>query len=388
MVYTPSHRPQRGFPVPAVLVTADMGEGTEIYASGVRWVAVRWLSHAVLIISAHLPHARQSVLSYRETLREITCCLERFKSAFPRHHVELGADCNVSLNGLEDGRFVGGAAVPLTKARSCADAERAGALYEFMLTFGLRADNTWSTWDCVTRVGWRHESRESQVDFLFSSEETTLLDVWVDSSLVSGSDHLAVVDTYQTVRNAGVFGTGKKKRIPCALRWTANDPAAWEKAVGGSGEFGADWRDPLAFLGFLARTADAGKTRQKCEKDQVVCDLRTQLLCATTAADRRRCNRLLWRRRRALARQRQVVFLREACEAKRSPLQWKRGNHFNWLRVFGQEPPSMAIRSFHADIFEIEAQAKRELQLKAKKTSVSWNGGDRWTMGPRRLKSL
>ena len=62
MVYTQSHRPQRGF-----------REDTEIHASGVRWVAVRVLSHAVLIISAHLPHARQSVMSYRETLQEITC---------------------------------------------------------------------------------------------------------------------------------------------------------------------------------------------------------------------------------------------------------------------------------------------------------------------------
>ena len=41
VVYTPSHRPQRGFRVPAVLVRADMGEDTEIYASAVRWVAVR-----------------------------------------------------------------------------------------------------------------------------------------------------------------------------------------------------------------------------------------------------------------------------------------------------------------------------------------------------------
>ena len=266
------------------------------------------LSHAVLIISAHLPHARQSVMSYRETLQEITCCLERFKSASLRHHVVLGDDCNVGLNGFEDGRFVGDATVLLTKVRSCADAERASALYEFMLNFGLRADKTWSEWDYVTRVGWRHESRESQVDSLFSSEETTLLDFWVDSSLVCDSDHLAVVGTNQTVRNAGVFGTSKKKRIPCALRWTASDPFAWEKAVGGSGEFGADWQDPLAFLGYLARTADAHKTRRKCEKDQVICDLKAQLKFATTAVERRRCNRLLWRRRRALVRQRQVFF--------------------------------------------------------------------------------
>ena len=88
------------------------------------------------------------------------------------------------------------------------------------------------------------------MDHLFSPEERTLLDVWVDSSMVCGSDHLAVVDTNQTVRNAGVLGAGKKKRIPCALRWTANDLVAWEKAVGGFGEFGADWREPLAFPWF------------------------------------------------------------------------------------------------------------------------------------------
>ena len=144
----------------------------------------------------------------------MTCCLERFKFAFPRHNVVLGADCNVSLNGFEDGRFVGDATVPLTKGRPCADAERASALSEFMLNFGLRTDNTWSERDCVTRVGWRHESRESQVDYLFSSEETTLLDVWVDSSLVCDSDHLAVVGTYETVRNAGVLVRARRNEFP------------------------------------------------------------------------------------------------------------------------------------------------------------------------------
>ena len=298
------------------------GFGVQLFWSGSAWgrtrrSTVRLLSHAVLIISAHPPHARQSVLSCRETLQEITCCVERFKSAFPRHHVVLGADANASLNGFEDGRFVGDATVPLKKARSCAEAERAGALYEFMLNFGLRADNTWSEWDCVTRVGWRHESRETQVDYLFSSEEMPLLDAWVDSSLVCDSDHLAVVGTYQTDHNAGVLGTSKKKRIPCALRWTANDPVMWEKAVGGSGEFGADWQDPLAFLGYLARTADAHKTRRKCEKDLVLCGLKAQLQCATTAVERRRHDRLLWRRRRALVRQRQVVFFPRQCFDRR-----------------------------------------------------------------------
>ena len=94
-----------------------MGEDTEIYASGARWVAVRVLSHAVLIISTHLPNARQSVLSFWEMIQEITSCLERFKSAFPRHNVVFGADCNVSLNGFEDGRFVGDATVPFNESQ-------------------------------------------------------------------------------------------------------------------------------------------------------------------------------------------------------------------------------------------------------------------------------
>ena len=43
-------------------------------------------------------------------------------------------------------------------------------------------------------------------------------------------------------------------------------PLRGRTAVGVSGEFGADWHDPLAFLPFLARTAEAHKTRRKCEK--------------------------------------------------------------------------------------------------------------------------
>ena len=63
-------------------------------------------------------------------------------------------------------------------------------------------------------------------------------------------------------------------------------------------------------------------------------------------------------------------FLQEACEANRSPVQRKRGNHFNWLRVFGQEPPSVAIRIFYADIFVNKVQADREMQLKAKNEHI------------------
>ena len=128
---------------------------------------------------------------------------------------------------------------------------------------------------------------------------------------------------------------------------------AWEKAVGGSGEFGADWPDPLDFLGFLARTADAHKTRRKCEKDQIVCDLKTQLRCATTLPSGD--SAFVSCGDEGLSLDRDVwSFCGKHVRRNHLPVQRKRGNNFNWLRVFGQEPPSVAIRSLYADIFEIE----------------------------------
>ena len=40
------------------------------------------------------------------------------------------------------------------------------------------------------------------------------------------------------------------------------------------------------------------------------------------------------------------------------------------MRSFWQEPPSSAIRKFHADIFEITVLAERQLQLKAKNQRI------------------
>ena len=121
------------------------------------------------------------------------------------------------LNGFEDGRFVGDATVPLTKARSCADAERAGALYEFVLSLGLRADKSLNWITCSLQRKRRF--------WMFGSTHR-----WRVAAIIW--QWLARIRQFATL----VFlGTGKKKRIPCALRWTANDPVAWEKAVGGSG---------------------------------------------------------------------------------------------------------------------------------------------------------
>ena len=67
----------------------------------------------------------------------------------------------------------------------------------------------------------------------------------------------------------------------------------------------------------------------------------------------------------------------------------ERSRKWHWLRVFGQEPPSSAIRSFYADIFEITVPAERELQLKAKNERIlEWrrsldNGAQEIEVSPR-----
>ena len=148
----------RGFRCPAVLGRADKGgrHGDLRFwctLGGCQVVVARCVDHQ------HTPAACTAERSVGKRSKRSRVALNVSSLLFTRHHVVLGADANTSLSGFEDGRFVGDVTVPLTKARSCADFERAGALNEFMLSFGLRADNSWSDWDCVTRVGWRHESR-------------------------------------------------------------------------------------------------------------------------------------------------------------------------------------------------------------------------------------
>ena len=157
-----AYTPQSGFRVPAVLVSADVGEDTE--------VSCLWGSlggHPFLVsryVGDQRAHAACKTQCYvvQGNTRRNHVLLQPTQDCFSPQHVVLGIDANISLNGFKDDRFVGGAIVPLTKVRSCADAERAGAFYQFMLNFGLRADNSWTDWDCVTGVG------ESQVDWASS----------------------------------------------------------------------------------------------------------------------------------------------------------------------------------------------------------------------------
>ena len=58
-----------------------------------------------------MPHGKQSVIAYRETMLEISMCLDQHL-----HTTALwGVDANVSMRGFEDGRFVGLATLSLKK---------------------------------------------------------------------------------------------------------------------------------------------------------------------------------------------------------------------------------------------------------------------------------
>ena len=68
-----------------------------------------------------------------------------------------------------------------------------------------------------------------------------------------------------------VWVRARGKEFPVLFAVQRTIPQRGRKLLVKSGEFGADWRDPLAFLVFLARTAEAHKTRRKGEeKDQMV----------------------------------------------------------------------------------------------------------------------
>ena len=137
-----------------------MSEDTEIIDSGIRWLAVRFKTLKTLVVCALVPHGKQSVVAYRQTMHEFSLCLDRFfKQGSTHHSAVMGAGANVSLCGFVDGPRSMKKNAPLF-------------LYDFLLAVHLRVDNTCVD-DCtVTNTGWRHENRETQVHFLLSSEGT------------------------------------------------------------------------------------------------------------------------------------------------------------------------------------------------------------------------
>lgn len=120
----------------------------------------------MLLISAHLPHKRRTLLELETTLEEIQAVI----AAHPNHKVVLGVDASTKLNGTVDYLHVG-AQVPRA-VLTAAERERAKAVHTFAAERGLVVANTWMDGDTedqwFTRTNWNGEG-PVQIDYIMTS---------------------------------------------------------------------------------------------------------------------------------------------------------------------------------------------------------------------------
>ena len=180
----------------------------------------------------------------------------------------------------------------------------------------------------------------------------------------------------------------RKKRIPCALRWTANDPGAWEKAVGALeslvliGE--TRWLFLVSWRALQMRTRHVENARRI--RSSAI--LKAQLHCATTAAERETVQSSLVAETKGSRSTETSGFsagsmrgetVSSATEAWQSLQQAE--------SILGRNLRRWPSEVSNADIFEIKVQADRELQLKAKNERIlGWRRA--WDNGAQEIEGL
>ncbi|CAE8637304.1 unnamed protein product [Polarella glacialis] len=342
-----------GLRCPAIFVHSRWTGEVRMAGGGSRWVAVDFQGE-MLLISAHLPCKRRTLLELETTLEEIQAVI----AAHPEHKVVLGVDANTKLNGTVDYQHVG-AQVPRA-VLTAAERERAKAVHTFTAEGGLMVANTWMGGDTddqwFTRTNWDGEG-PAQIDYIMTSMAVKVENIWIEKHTWFNSDHRALVCRWAT-------GKGPKQPRSSAqsLRAWAPGPE-WCDAVR---ERVTDWSNWDTTAAQLRDTAVLhGRARRK----EVDLELEALQLKRKEASlnimERQILNRSIWRRRRFLKRARRLGELEECADAGRAPRLQKtqQTKHYNWAKIAGQREPRALLTEFYSEIHglpEDERQDARE----------------------------
>ena len=186
-IYTPSEL-RGNLRCPAVIVNEHLTGKVDFgfVGAGVRWVAVG-LNNQVLLVSLHMPHSRLSIQIFRETLEEVDACIRA--TAFKK--IIIGMDANVHVGSVVDELTVGPNV--FVRVDSSLDLERAQSLHAFLVEHGLSLSSTFTSpgFEQITRENWNGLG-QSQIDFVAHSFSIAAVDVAVDSTLATSTDHFGV----------------------------------------------------------------------------------------------------------------------------------------------------------------------------------------------------
>jgi hypothetical protein len=319
---------------------------------GSRWVAVDFQGE-MLLISAHLPHKRRTLLEFETTMEEIQALI----AAHPNHKVVLGMDANTKLNGTIDYQHVG-AQVPRA-VLSATERERAKAVHTFVAERDLVVANTWMDGDTedqwFTRTNWNGEGPE-QIDFIMTSRSLKVENIWIEKHTWFNSDHHALVCRWSTGK-----GPQQPRSSTKSLRGWAPGPD-WCAAVR---ERLTDWSNWDTTAAQLRETAVLhGQTCRREVDFELEALLVKRKEATLTLQERQVLNRRIWRRRRALKRALHLGELEKCADTGRVPrLQMQKSKHYNWAKIAGQKEPRALLTEFFSEIYGLPEEEKQDAQV-------------------------
>ena len=326
---------------PAVLVNSRWVDQVDIRfeGSGARWVAVSF-GGRMLFLSVHLPHRKSNIGDFAAVLDE----LRSFLAGRSEKHLIVGMDANVEVTSIVDFCHVG-LAVPVRQPEPDV-LERAALFHEFLAEKGLCLVNTFSDADasnCFTRTNWSGVG-SFQVDFVAASLAVPCLDVGVDDLLEHSSDHRLVRASFEVplVRRA------LPHKATAGRSWRPSE--SWPEAAG---HISWEWASWDSTCEVWCRTAGCHNSKGRQPRDVCLSLLLEDHAQATTATEKRRVNKLIWRRRRQIKRmqanKRIEVFIRDG----KAMASKSRNCTINWHKLFGTSDASLVLHQRYVDLYQL-----------------------------------
>ena len=318
---------------PAILVNQDLAHSARFLGSDVRWIAVE-LRDICVFVSLHLPHVGRGFHEFISCLH----ALEVFLSAI-KLPVYIGMDANTQVSSIVDHLHVGDG-VPRTSF-DLIMCERASLLHNFLCCHSLYLTNTFLNEPIMTRVGW-DGSTSSQIDFIAAPLRSHCVDVGVDHFMHFNTDHLMVWACF--MQDMPVVSAKKSVSL---RNWQPG--SSW---VTVSADLNWDWHDWNLTTSAWHEAAAKCSLRAPQPRDEVLVNLLREHARASFS-DKRRLNKLIWRRRRALKRIKARNSLRVAAERGSLPASQPKSVVVNWSKLCGGGDPQSILYDYFADIYSL-----------------------------------
>ena len=234
------------------------------------------------------------------------------------------------------------------------DSLRARALHTMVTELDLTVTNTWMNADTeqelFTRSSWTNpEDSPTQMEFIMTSRKLETKHVQVLDSDWFKTDHravLAVLSLKSKMRHT--------KRNGANLRgWEPDE--SWHRVAAETLTLWENWN---AMLPLLMETAVAHRKLETKEMSVTELELKSLLLRKKKTGrhlERTELNwlcRAIWRKRRALKREKHLTKIKESAEIGKAPKKTQ-SKHFNWSSIAKHENPESVLTNFFQDLYSI-----------------------------------